>query len=96
MAVVRWADSAEPTMSWKFFCGHWDNGSMSVHDSDGDQRCNAVADDIAGISAAIEDSLAGADYGSDLAARGITTVALDDGDRIVEYSPDGITTVQPD
>ncbi|MBX9639696.1 MAG: ParD-like family protein [Mycobacteriaceae bacterium] len=45
------------------------------------------------ISAAIEESLAGAHYGDLLAARGITTVALNDDGEIVEYRPDGTTSV---
>ena len=45
------------------------------------------------ISAAIEESLATAHYG-DLPARlGITTVALNDDGAIVEYRPDGTTSV---
>lgn len=45
------------------------------------------------ISAAIEESLAAADYGDALSARGITTVALNDDGEIVEYRPDGTTAV---
>jgi hypothetical protein len=41
------------------------------------------------ISAAIQEGLAGTDYGAVLAARGITTVALDDDGVIVQYQPDG-------
>jgi hypothetical protein len=41
------------------------------------------------ISAAIDEQLAGSDYGQLLADRGITTVALDDAGHIVEYRPDG-------
>ena len=41
------------------------------------------------ISAAIQEGLASADYGAVLAARGITTVALDDDGEIVQYQPDG-------
>ncbi|WP_454790268.1 TA system antitoxin ParD family protein [Mycolicibacterium lutetiense] len=45
------------------------------------------------IAASIEESLARADYGATLAARGITTVALDEDGEIVQYRPDGSTTV---
>lgn len=45
------------------------------------------------ISAAIEESLAAADYGRALSAQGITTVALNDDGEIVEYRPDGTTSV---
>lgn len=41
------------------------------------------------ISAAIQERLASADYGAVLAARGITTVALDEDGEIVQYAPDG-------
>jgi hypothetical protein len=44
------------------------------------------------IAAAIEESLARADYGARLAAEGMTTVALDENGALVEYSPDGTAT----
>ncbi len=43
------------------------------------------------VSAAIEESLVRANYGDTLAARGVTTVALDDSGELVEYTPDGST-----
>ena len=45
------------------------------------------------ISAAIQERLADADYGRALAARGITTVALDEDGQIVEHRPDGTAVV---
>lgn len=45
------------------------------------------------ISAAIEESLTGTNYGALLAARGIATVALDDSGQIVEHHPDGSSSV---
>lgn len=45
------------------------------------------------ITARIEENLNESDYGSDLAAEGITTVALDDDGHLVEYRPDGTTVV---
>ncbi|CAN5158693.1 hypothetical protein BH11ACT6_BH11ACT6_32710 [soil metagenome] len=45
------------------------------------------------ISTAIEENLARTDYGDVLAARGIATVALNDEGDIVEYRPDGTSTV---
>lgn len=45
------------------------------------------------IAASIEESLTRADYGKTLAARGITTVAIDDDGEIVQYRPDGSTVV---
>lgn len=64
----------------------------------GDLDTNQLSDDEglvfnAEISAAIEESLATANYGDLLSARGITTVALNDDDEIVEYRPDGTTSV---
>ena len=41
------------------------------------------------IAAAIQEKLAGSNYGTLLAERGITTVALDDNGDIVEHRPDG-------
>ena len=41
------------------------------------------------VCAAIEESLARPNYGDTLAARGVTTVALDDSGELVEYAPDG-------
>jgi hypothetical protein len=48
------------------------------------------------ITAALEESLADSDYGAVLAARGVTTVALDEDGRLVQYRPDGTTTVLSD
>ncbi|BCI53268.1 hypothetical protein NIIDNTM18_25460 [Mycolicibacterium litorale] len=48
------------------------------------------------ISAAVEEHLARADYGTMLAASGVTTVALDDDGRIVQYRPDGTSVVLDD
>jgi len=43
------------------------------------------------LDAAIQENLHRTHYGSVLAARGITTVALDDDGNLVEYRPDGST-----
>ena len=45
------------------------------------------------IAAAIEESLAGANYGDVLSARGITLVALNDDGELIEYWPDGSSSV---
>ena len=45
------------------------------------------------ISAAIQERLATADYRRVLAARGITTVALNDDGELVEHRPDGSAAV---
>ena len=48
------------------------------------------------VTAAVEESLARTHYGHRLAAGGVTTVALDEHGRIVEYRPDGGSTVLPE
>lgn len=48
------------------------------------------------VAAAIEESLAQTDYGKTLAARGITTVALNDKGELVQHHPDGTTRVLPE
>jgi hypothetical protein len=45
------------------------------------------------IAAGIEESLGRTDYGRVLAARGVTTVALNDDGDIVEHHPDGTSVV---
>lgn len=45
------------------------------------------------IDASIEKAVAGESFGAALASRGLTTVALDQDGRLVEYRPDGTTTV---
>ncbi|MGK2869370.1 MAG: TA system antitoxin ParD family protein [Mycobacterium sp.] len=45
------------------------------------------------ITAAIEEALSDTDYGALLAARGITTVALDESGQIVAHRPDGSSSV---
>lgn len=45
------------------------------------------------ISAAIQENLAASHYGQLLAQRGVTTVALDDAGRLVEYRADGSSKV---
>ena len=45
------------------------------------------------ISAGIDESLAGTDYGALLTARGITTVALDESGQLIEHRPDGSASV---
>ncbi len=48
------------------------------------------------VAAAIDESLAHTHFGRVLAAGGVTTVALDDDGRIVEYRPDGSSAVLSD
>jgi hypothetical protein len=46
------------------------------------------------IAAAIQENLAASDYGTTLANRGVTTVALNDNGEIVEHRPDGSSLVR--
>lgn len=48
------------------------------------------------IAAAIEEGLGRTDYGRTLAARGITTVAINDEGELVQYRPDGTSLVLED
>jgi L-lactate utilization protein LutC len=48
------------------------------------------------ISAAIQESLADANYGQVLARSGIATVALDEDGQIIEHRPDGSSVVVTD
>jgi hypothetical protein len=48
------------------------------------------------VSAAIQESLADANYGQELAGRGIATVALNEKGEIVEHRPDGSSVVVTD
>ncbi|MEJ7795136.1 MAG: hypothetical protein WKF50_06265 [Nocardioides sp.] len=48
------------------------------------------------IAAAIEENLVATHYGQELAAEGITTVALDADGRLTQYRPDGSSTPLPD
>jgi ParD-like antitoxin of type II bacterial toxin-antitoxin system len=45
------------------------------------------------VSVAIEENLEATHFGDELAAEGITTVALDESGNLVEYRPDGSTSV---
>ncbi len=45
------------------------------------------------ITVAVEENLASTHYGDRLAAEGVTTVALDESGNLVEYRPDGTTSV---
>ena len=47
------------------------------------------------IAASVEESLSRTHYGEQLAARGITTVALNDAGQLVEYRPDGTAVLLP-
>lgn len=45
------------------------------------------------LSVGIEERLTQVDIGAELAAEGVTTVALDDEGRLVEHQPDGTTRI---
>ncbi|MGO4256887.1 TA system antitoxin ParD family protein [Marmoricola sp. RAF53] len=48
------------------------------------------------VSASVEELLAATHYGEELAAEGITTVALDESGNLVQYRPDGSSSVLAD
>lgn len=64
-------------------------GNLDLADLDADEEVVLNAE----ITAAIEENLAAANYGDVLSARGITLVALNDDGEIVEYRPDGSSSV---
>jgi hypothetical protein len=47
------------------------------------------------IAAAVQERLAGTNYGALLAERGVTTVALDENGELVEHRPDGSSVTLP-
>ena len=47
------------------------------------------------LTTAVEEKLAGSNYGALLAERGVTTVALDENGEIVEHRPDGSSVPLP-
>lgn len=47
------------------------------------------------VTAAIEEDLSSTHYGQTLAGEGVTTVALDENGRLVEYRPDGSFATLP-
>ncbi|MGV9713715.1 TA system antitoxin ParD family protein [Gordonia sp. NPDC003424] len=64
----------------------------------GDTPLRELSDDEgvvfnAEISAAVQESLARTDYGRVLAGRGVTTVAINEAGELVQYRPDGTTSV---
>jgi hypothetical protein len=65
-------------------------GELELTELTGPERVVVNAE----LDAAIQENLHRTHYGSMLAARGITTVALDDDGNLVEYRPDGSSTVR--
>lgn len=64
-------------------------GTLDLGDLDTDEEVVFNAE----LTAAIEERLADANYGAALSARGLTLVALDDDGELVEYRPDGGSSV---
>lgn len=64
-------------------------GDQAMSTLTGEERVVVNAE----ISAGIEERLGQVDFGGELAAEGITTVALDADGRLVEHRPDGTTTI---
>jgi len=63
-------------------------GQLSLRDLSDSERVVVNGE----IAAAIEQNLAVVHVGNELAAEGITTVALDEDGRLVEHHPDGSTS----
>lgn len=64
-------------------------GQLSLRDLSDSERVVVNGE----IAAAIEQNLAVVHVGNELAAEGITTVALDEDGRLVEHHPDGSTSM---
>lgn len=64
-------------------------GQLLPSDLTADERTILNAE----ITARIEEDLLSSDYGTELAAEGVTTVALDDNGQLVEHRPDGTSAV---
>lgn len=64
-------------------------GDFALHDLTKQEAVVVHAE----ITAAIEERLGTTDFGEELAAEGITTVAIDDDGNLVEHSPDGSTSL---
>jgi hypothetical protein len=61
------------------------DGTLALTDLSADERLVVDAE----IDAAIQENLHVTDYGTRLAAEGITTVALDENGKLIEHHPDG-------
>lgn len=64
-------------------------GTLDLADLDTDEEVVFNAE----LTAAVEERLADANYGATLSARGLTLVALNDDGELVEYRPDGGSSV---
>lgn len=66
-------------------------GSLPERELSGDERVVLNAE----VAAAISATARAVRFGEVLAARGVTTVALDDEGRLTRYHPDGTTSLLP-
>lgn len=66
-------------------------GGLSLHELSREENIVVNAE----IAAAIERKLQDTHFGDELAAEGVTTVALDDAGNLLEHHPDGSTSVVP-
>src|SRR6476619_3382949 len=83
------AEGARQSRSAKQQLDHWARvgRAVSSHQTASRHRVEAA------MAGAIEESLAGTNYGDVLSARGITLVALNDDGELIEYWPDGSSSV---
>lgn len=65
------------------------SGRLSLKELSADERTVVHTE----VSARVEERLNETDHGAELAAEGVTTVALDDAGRLVEHLPDGTTRI---
>jgi hypothetical protein len=66
-------------------------GDLELHELSAEEGAMFNAE----IAAAVQERLAGANYGALLAERGVTTVALDENGEIIEHRPDGSAVPLP-
>ena len=67
------------------------DGTLALTDLNAHERLVVDAE----IDAAIQENLHATDYGTRLAAEGITTVALDEHGNLIEHHPDGTSNPLP-
>jgi hypothetical protein len=95
--VVRkgWRQEGENGSScgWRDYSARCGQTAWKVPDMTGQDKTQPDELDNDAIGAAIADAIERANFGLDLKRQGVTTVAIDEGGRLVEHRPDGTTTL---